>query len=147
VLLAELWLWTAGALDALLTPNSLALYLSRDKADGAMHVQATGLLSRMGPSDVTLRRLCWLAQCADAQASWSSVLTFAHERALRLGLPRASLEAWGRGVELPTGVLIAELWAVNVSFELTRTDCQVSVGGTTLPCPPAPTRRTGFVSF
>jgi hypothetical protein len=147
LLLPELWMWTAGALQALLTPNSLSLYLSRSGADGQMHVQASGLLSRLGPSDTTLRRLCWLAQCGDAQASWSSVLTFAHDGALRLRLPRASLDAWARGVELSTGVLISELWAVNLSFDLPQIDCEVSIAGMRQRCPPPPIRQTGFVSF
>lgn len=147
LLIPELWSWTAGCLEALLTPNSLGLYLSQGEAAEGPQVRACGLLARTGASDTGLRRLCWLAQCSDAQASWASVLTFAHDGELRLRLPRASLDAWARGVELPTGLLIAEWWAVNLSFELPKSDCTVSIGGTTQRCPPAPQRRPGFVSF
>lgn len=147
LLLAVLWAWTANALQALLTPNSLALFLGRSEGDGHFTVDASGLLARLGTSDTTLRRLCWLAQCSDAQASWSSVLTHAHDGAIRLELPSASFEAWVRGVQLPTGLLVSELWATHLSFELPRPQCRVSLGGTTLVCPPAPKRQTGLVSF
>lgn len=147
LLFPELWNWTDGCLEALLTPNSLALCLSCGDAADAPSVHVAGLLARTAASDTGLRRLCWLAQCSDAQASWSSVLTFAHRGELRLRLPRASLDVWARGVELPTGLLIGECWAVNLSFELPKSDYIVSVGGATRCCPPAPTRRTGFVSF
>jgi hypothetical protein len=147
LLLRELWMWSPAAMEALLTPNSLALYLRRiDGLEGA-HFQASGSLARVGASDSGLRRLCWLAQCSDAQSSWSSVLTFAHDGELRLRLPRASLEAWAWGVELRTGTLVAELSAVSLSFELPQEVCRIQLGRGDHLCPPAPRPRTGFVSF
>lgn len=147
LLLRELWMWNPSAMDALLTPNSLAVYLRHiDDAEGS-RVEVSGPLARVGGSDTGLRRLSWLAQCADAQASWSSVLTFAHDGALRLRLPRASLEAWAWGIELPTGTLVAELSAVSLSFELPQEGCRVLLGSASHRCPPVPQRRPGMVSF
>jgi hypothetical protein len=147
LVLPQLWLWTAGTLQPLLTPNSLALDLACSGAR-PMHVHTRGALGRLGTSDTTLRRLCWLAQCGSAQASWASVLTYAHEGRLELRLPRASLDAWVRTVELPTGLLIAEWWAVKLSFELPHPDCMVHMGAAAARrCPPAPEPRTGLVSF
>lgn len=146
-LLRELWVWAAGALEALLTPNSLALYLGRIDGPDGLCVEASGPLARVGGSDTSLRRLCWLAQCADAQASWSSVLTFAHRGELRLRLPRASLEAWAWGVELPMGTLVAELSAVYLSFDLPLEGCRVQLGSACHQCPPAPPRKMGLITF
>jgi hypothetical protein len=147
LLLRVLWMWNPSAMDALLTPNSLAMYLRHiDDAEGS-RVEVSGPLARVGGSDTGLRRLSWLAQCADAQASWSSVLTFAHDGALRLRLPRASLEAWAWGIELPTGTLVAELSAVSLSFELPQEGCRVLLGSDSHRCPPVPQRRPGMVSF
>lgn len=147
LLLRELWMWSPPAMEALLTPNSLALYLQRTEGVEGVHVEALGALACAGQSDTGLRRLCWLGQCGDAQASWSSVLTFAHDGALRLRLPRASLEAWAWGVELPTGTLVAELSAVSLSFELPQERCRVRLGRADRLSPPAPQRRTGLVTF
>lgn len=147
LLLRELWSWSPVAVDALLTPNSLALYLRRidDAQEG--RVEASGPLAHAGGSDTGLRRVSWLAQCADAQASWSSVLTFAHVGALSMRLPRASLEAWAWGIELPTGTLVAELSSVSLSFDLPQEGCRVQLGRASHRCPPNPERRSGLVSF
>jgi hypothetical protein len=146
LLLQELWAWTDGAAEALLTPNSLAMSLQRDEADGQLTVRVTGPLARLGSSDTTLRRLCWLAQCEDAAASWASVLTCAHQESLNLRLPRVNLDAWAWGVELPAGTLVAELSAVSLGFELPRKDCWVQIARTRTRCPDTPERRTGLVS-
>jgi hypothetical protein len=147
LLLQELWLWTAGAMEVLLTPNSLALYLRQFEASGRAHAEATGPLARVGDSDTSVRRLCWLAQCPDAQSSWSSVLTFAHQGALSLRLPRASIDAWAWGVEVDAGTLVTELSSVDLRFALPREDCQLLLGGAQRTCPMAPERKTGLVSF
>jgi hypothetical protein len=134
-------------MDAMPIPNSLALCLQRiDDAEG-IQLEVSGSLARGSSSDVGLRRLCWLAQCEDAQASWASVLTFAHDGALRLRLPHASLEAWAWGVELPTGILVTELSGVYLFFELPLENCLLRVGGTHHRCPPVLQRRTGLISF
>lgn len=147
LLLPLLWTWTAGALDALLTPNSLGMYLSRAEREDGLHVEASGLLARVGASDTSLRRLSWLAQCSDAQASWASVLTFAHNGELRLRLPSAALDVWAWGVELPTGLLVAELSPAPLEIDLPRSKCNVKVGNVTHDCPPPPLRPTGFATF
>lgn len=147
LLLPLLWVWTAGALDALLTPNSLAMYLSRTDREDGPHVHASGRLARVGSSDTSLRRLSWLAQCGDAQASWASVLTFAHSEELRLRLPSAGLDAWAWGVELPTGFLVAELSPTPLQIDLPTSKCHVKVGNVIHQCPPPPQRLTGFVTF
>lgn len=148
LLLQLLWAWTPGTLAPLLTPNSLAMYLSLSNQGNGLHVQASGLLANVGSSDTSLRRLTWLAQCGDAQASWASVLTFAHQDgALRLRLPRASIDAWAWGVELPTGFLVAELSPAPLSFDLPQRTCQLTIGAITRQCPPEPTRPTGFATF
>lgn len=147
LLLHELWAWSASATDALLTPNSLALYLQTIAAPAENRAAVSGPLKRAGGSDIGLRRLCWLAQSKDAQASWSSALTFAHEGAIRLRLPRASLEGWAWGVEWSTGTLVAELSAVSLNFELPDENCLIELGSATHRCPSASRRRPGLVSF
>lgn len=148
LLLRELWMWSASATDALLTPNSLSLCLGLGAGEQGPHVAASGALAHAGRSDTGLRRLCWLAQSADAQASWASVLTFAHEGALRMKLPRASFEAWVWGVELPAGVLVAELSAESLSFDLPQGEMKVRLGAAApRQCPPPAERRTGFLRF
>lgn len=147
LLLRELWMWNSSAMEALLTPNSLALYLGCATDAQELHVEASGPLAHAATSDTGLRRLSWLAQCADAQSSWSSVLSSAHSGELRLRLPHASLEAWAWGIELPSGTLVAELSAVTLSFELPREGCHVHLGRTIHICPLPPQRRPGMVSF
>lgn len=130
-----------------MTPNSLAVYLQRADLGEQLTVEATGALLQLGRSDTSLRRLSWLAQCQDARASWSSVLTSAHQGTLSLRLPTASLEAWAWGVELPTGLLVAELSAASLRFELPQEGCEVKLGQALLRCPAAPRRLSGLVSF
>lgn len=147
LVLQELWAWTAGAVEALLVPNGLAMSLQVEEAEGELTVHVTGPLARLARSDTTLRRLCWLAQCEEARASWSSVLTFAHRGALQLRLPRVAVDAWAWGVELPTGCLVAELSAVTLDFVLPQPVCWVQFGQSRFPCPAPPERRTGLVSL
>lgn len=147
LLLRLLWMWTDSATEALLTPNSLALCLQRHEVNGRLTIEATGSLLALGRSDTSVRRLCWLAQSGDARASWSSVLTFAHEGKLDLRLPTASLDAWAWGVETTTGFLVAELSAAHLRFVLSQEDCDVRLGKVQVSCPPTPRRPPGLVSF
>jgi len=148
LLLRALWAWTDGALKALMTPSGLALYLRRVSTPGGLAVEASGALADVGDSDTSLRRLCWLAQCADAQASWASVLTAAHAGDIRLRLPRASLEAWAWGVEVASGTLVAELSSVSLHFDLPEEGCEVRLGQAIRRCPlPQQLRPGGLVSF
>lgn len=148
LLLGELWAWVGSALDALMTPGGLALYLRQVSTDEGMAVETSGPLAKVGDSDTSLRRLCWLAQCADARVSWASVLTSAHFGDIRLRLPRASLQAWAWGVEVAVGTLVTELSAVFLQFDLPQEGCEVRLGNAVRRCPPPPTQRPGgLVSF
>lgn len=147
LLLRLLWMWTDSTPEVLMTPNSLTLGLQRGVVDGKLTVEAAGSFMSVGRSDTSLRRLCWLAQSSNARASWASVLTFAHEGKLGLRLPSASLDAWAWGVETQTGLLVAELSAPYLQFELSQEDCDVKLGRAQLRCPPAARRPTGLVSF
>lgn len=147
LLVRELWLWCGPALPALLLPNVLELFLSTVEGANGLVVRAAGPLARLGTGDTSLRRLSWLAQCPDARDSWSSVLSSAHGGAINLRLPRASMQAWGWGVELAHGILCAELSSVTLGFELPVEGVQMQLGQRTLRCPPAPVKRTGLVTF
>jgi len=147
LLLRELWLWSRPALYALFTPNVLDIYLSCSSGTDGVVVEAGGPLTRAASSDTGLRRLSWLAQCPDARASWSSVLSCAHAGAISLKLPRASLRAWGWGIKLRHGILVAELSSVSIGFELPAEGGRIQLGQRTLNCPKAQPRRTGLVSY
>lgn len=147
LLVRELWLWTETVLDALMTPNSLALYLGAAQEEENLLIQAYGPLAAAQQSDTALRRLSWLAQCEDARKSWSSVLTFAHKGDLRLSLPRAALEAWGWGVNISGGTLVAELSSADLRFVMPQEGGRMLLGKAERRCPPPAVRRGGFVSF
>ena len=138
LLIRELWLWSRDSLEALLTPGSLDLFLSgwSEHDNEEPHVGACGPFARArGPN---LRRLSWLAQCADARASWSSVLTFANAETLNLQLPNASFMAWGVGVQLQRGILISKLASPRVGFTLPVEGVPMRIGTRATRCPFAP---------
>ena len=137
LLIRELWLWSQDSLDALLTPGSLDLFLSGWCAnDEDPHVGACGPFARARGAN--LRRLSWLAQCADARASWSSVLTFANAETLSLRLPKASFTAWGVGVQLQRGILISKLASPRIGFTLPVEGVSMRIGTRATRCPFAP---------
>lgn len=147
LLIRALWLWSESALEALMTPNGLDVFLGRTVEDGQVVALATGPLRSSQPGDRHLRTLSWLTQQEAARHSWGSVLTNAHLGVLDLSLPVASLSGWAWGIELDEGVLACELNAVDIQFELSETDTLIRMGQTTWPCPPPIPRRTGFLSF
>lgn len=136
LLVRELWLWSRHALDALLTPGALDLFLS------AAELVDDGVIDACGPlahgRGATLRRLSWLAQCADARASWNSVLSYLHAGTLNLRLPKASLTAWGLGVQLDRGVLVSILGAVRIGFTLPVEGATMRFGRRSARCPHQP---------
>lgn len=147
LLVRELWLWTEAALQALMTPNSLALYLEVLQDPEGMLIQAHGPLAAAQQSDTALRRLSWLAQREDARRSWASVLTFAHGGDINVRLPCASLDAWGWGVDIAGGTLVAELSSVELRFGIPQEDGRMFLGKAERRCPPPPARRSGLISF
>ena len=136
LLLTELWVWSHHALHALLTPGSLDLYLRHGDPQEEPAIAASGPLGHGSGS--SLRRLSWLAQCADARASWNSVLTFAHSGALNLQLPQASLVAWGMGVRTSKGILVSALASVRIGFSLPIEGALIRIGRHAARCPYPP---------
>lgn len=137
LLIRELWLWSVDALGALLTPGSLDLFLRGASADEEPYVDACGPFARARGEN--LRRLSWLAQCADARASWSSVLTYANAEMLNLRLPRASFAAWGLGIQLQRGILVSRLASPRITFTLPVEGIPMRIRGRTMRCPFPPT--------
>lgn len=149
LLIRTLWLWSDWVLPALMTPNSLALYLGRTAAGRNGHLlHAIGGLSSWQFTDTHLRRLAWLGTDTDARNSWGSVLSSAYQGKLALRLPHARLSAWVWGVRVGTGVLACELLTPNLDFWLPEKNFLVKMGRTERPCPPAPPfmRRADFAA-
>lgn len=138
LLIRELWLWSADALDALLTPGSIDIFLSHSGEEDGLTLEACGPFARARGAN--LRRLSWLAQCQDARDSWASVLINANAEVLSLRLPRASMVAWGVGVRLQRGILVSRLTSSRISFSLPMEGLPVRVGKRILRCPYPPER-------
>lgn len=148
LLIQVLWLWSERSARMLWIPNSL---------DAEMGPAASGLAAKecvvtadyLGTqlSDVSLRRLAWLAQCSDARSSWSSVLTNAHIGKLSLSLPRAELNGWVWGIQVAGGVLACQLMAPHLTFDLVAKAATVRVGRTVHLVPDKPLPQRGLISF
>lgn len=143
-----LWLWSFDAGSALMTPNSVDLYVGRSKPQsGTGDFFASPVMASSQPSAMVIRRLMWLAQCADARLSWSNVLINAHLGELGLILPKAGFGAWAWGVQLEEGLLACELLSPQLSIQLPNENASMRVGGVVHACPPPPVRRKGIVRF
>jgi hypothetical protein len=140
LLIRELWLWSADALDALLTPASIELFLSLSCDHDELTLDAGGPFARA--KGANLRRLSWLAQCSDARESWASVLTYANAGALGLRLPRASMVAWGIGVPLQHGILVSRLASSRIGFSLPIEGAPMRIRGKVMRCPHPPEWRS-----
>lgn len=140
LLIRELWLWSADALDALLTPASLELFLSSSCEHEELTLDACGPFARARGAN--LRRLSWLAQCPDARDSWASVLTYANTEVLSIRLPRASMVAWGIGVRLRHGILVSRLASSRISFTLPIEGVPMRIKGRVTRCPFPPERMS-----
>jgi hypothetical protein len=137
LLIDRLWLWSAQALKALLTPNSLEIYLGQPTQGkiGSEVIASSELMSH-SPSQDAVQRIAWLSQSDDARRSWRSVLANAVQSRMDLTLPRARLKGWLWGVRLPQGLLACELASVELHVELPVADIRLRLGGTRKPGPP-----------
>ena len=143
LLIHLLWLWSPRAALKLATPGSADALIGSTSVDGVYHVDPSLLGSNRSATE--LRRAAWLAQCADARASWCSVHSYALRGRLNVDLPSARLSGWAWGVEMETGLLVAELHAAVLSFELPSPSALLRVGERNLPIPEEATRRPGHV--
>lgn len=143
LLIHLLWLWSPRAALKIAIPGSADALIGSTSVDGAYHVDP----ALLGPnrSAMELRRAAWLAQCGDARASWCSVLSYALRGRLNIDLPSARLSAWAWGIEMETGLLVAELHAAVLSFELPSPSALLRVGERRFPIPEEPIRRPGYV--
>jgi hypothetical protein len=132
LLIDRLWLWSAEAQKALLTPNSLEVYLGQP-AQGkfGLEVMASPELTSNSPSQDALQRIAWLSQSDDARRSWRSVLTNALQSRLDCTLPRARLKGWAWAVRLPHGLLACEMASIEIHVDLPVADLRLRVGTTT----------------
>jgi hypothetical protein len=131
LLIDRLWLCSAQALKALLTPNSLEIYLGRPtQGPSGLEVIASPELMSNSPSQDALQRIAWLSQSDDARRSWRSVLTNAFQSRMDLALPRARLKGWLWGVRLPHGLLACELASVELHVDLPVANIRLRVGRT-----------------
>lgn len=142
LLIRALWLWSDWLVPALLTPNSLALYLNHSKAEGGEElVRLSGGLSTWLWTETHMRRVAWLGRDADARDSWGSVLSRAYQGRLSLKLPHARLSTWVWGQRVAGGVLACELVTPNVDFYVPDKRVFIRMGSKVKPCPPAPPFR------
>lgn len=142
LLIRALWLWSDWVLPALLTPNSLSLYLGQGQAGKAKYVaQVIGGLSYWRVTETHLRRVAWLGLDAHARESWSSVLTSAYQGRLSLRLPHARLSTWAWGMRVAGGVLACELLTPHLDFWLPDKEIGIQMGRKLHPCPKAPPLR------
>lgn len=143
LLIHLLWLWSPRAAPKLVVPGSADALIGSTSVDGVYHVDPSLLGANRSATE--LRRAAWLAQCADARASWCSVHSYALRGRLNIDLPSASLSGWAWGVEMETGFLVAELHAAVLSFELPSPSALLRVGERRFPIPEEPIRRPGYV--
>lgn len=129
LLIERLWLWSSAALRAILTPNSLDVFVGRvaETDDGAEIAVDPQLASRT-PTELALHRIAWLALSSEARASWSSVLTSANNGRIDLRLPTARLSGWAWGAELASGFLACELSSLALEFDLPRAQLRIRIG-------------------
>jgi hypothetical protein len=146
LLIDRLWLWSAQALKALLTPNSLEIYLGQPtQGKFGLEVMASPELTSNSPSQDALQRIAWLSQSDDARRSWRSVLTNAFQSRMDLTLPRARLKGWLWGVRLPHGLLACELASVELHVDLPVANIRLRIGGTTKRGPSRATLLSGVI--
>lgn len=143
LLLANVWLWSLEAIDAILTPNSLDAYLAATRAGApSFNLAADARLASTAPTQVALGRIAWLAESPQARMSWSSVLANAYARRLDFQLPAAALSGWAWGVHLSSGFLVSEILSGQMQFTLRAPQTTIRVG-TTLHSPHV-TKRLGM---
>lgn len=117
LLIDKLWIWSARALRALLTPNSLGLLIQRC---GDQVLVSSDLVTSVVPMGAE-SRIRWLAASEDMHASWASVLMNAYEGRIDLCLPKASMRGWVWGARVRGGLLACELSSVELSADIANT--------------------------
>lgn len=148
LLLRELWLWSEPALNLLLTPHSLDLYVGRRCVDnGKAYSSVDKVFCSTGHGVKTQRRMAWLSQSEDARRSWRSVLTFAHQGKLDVLLPQASLRGWAWGIDLAPGLLVNRILSPYLTFDIPEPDLQIRIGPRLYRCPEQPPRQKGYLRF
>jgi len=142
LLIESLWFLSPDAVRALLTPNSLDVFISIPRVVKDQRTIAVGSeVIANPPSETVLRRLAWLAERADARFSWGSVLTNAYRNRLDLTLPKAELSGWVWGVRLPSGLLACELQSVDIRCSPSISLSRIRVGNTWHDFPRSQMRR------
>ncbi|MHB1770580.1 MAG: hypothetical protein ACYCST_02345 [Acidimicrobiales bacterium] len=136
LLMQHLWLWSDAALRAILTPNSLDVFLGAARANrSGIEVAADPQLTSRTPTDAALQRIAWLVESSEARASWNSVLTNAYKNRIDILLPPVSMSGWAWGVELSSGYLACELLSLRIKIELTEPLPQFRIGNVLHKCP------------
>lgn len=139
LLIQHLWLWSDAALRAILTPNSLDVFLGAARANrSGIEVAADPQLTSRTPTDAALQRIAWLVESSEARASWNSVLTNAYKTRIDAFLPPVSMSGWAWGVELSSGYLACELLSLRLKIELTEPLPLLRIGNVLHQCPRAP---------
>jgi hypothetical protein len=137
LLIDRLWLWSARALKILLTPNSLEIYIGRPiQGARGLEVTARREFVSSSTSQETMQRIAWLAQSADAQRSWRSVVSNALQSRLDCVMPRARLKGWLWGVRLPQGILVCELSSCEIHLNELVAPILIRMGKTSHSWPP-----------
>ena len=138
LLIQHLWLWSDAALRAILTPNSLDVFLGAARANrSGIEVAADPQLTSRTPTDAALQRIAWLVESSEARASWNSVLTNAYQNRIDILLPPVSMSGWAWGVELSSGYLACELLSLRLNIELTEPLPMFRIGNVLHQCPRA----------
>jgi hypothetical protein len=147
LLIDRLWLWSARALQILLTPNSLEIYVGRP-VQGARGLEVTARreFASGSASQETAQRIAWLAQSTDAQRSWRSVLSNALQSRLDCVLPRARLNGWLWGIRLPQGILVCELSSCEIHLDERVAPVLIRMGKISRTWSPKPTAVLQFDS-
>ena len=145
LLIRLLWLWSRRAAAHLFAPGSADYLISRADASGRVNV--SNALVSSSYSSTELRRAGWIGCREDARASWSSVLTMALGGRMSLTMPSAHLHAWVWGVDLPNGLLAADLLSPVLSFDFGVTNPVLHFAQGAKAVPAQPPTPCGFVRF
>lgn len=152
LLMQHVWLWSDAALRAILTPNSLDVFLGAARANrSGIAVAADPNLTSRTPTDAALQRIAWLVESSEARASWNSVLTNAYQNRIDILLPSVSMSGWAWGVELSSGYLACELFSLRLNIELTEPLPLFRIGNVLYKCPctssPPPARSVASLDI
>ncbi len=130
LLIERLWLLgSKAAIRAILTPNSLDVYLgAAEPTSNGIEVAVDPQLASRNPTDEALQRIAWLVQSSEARTSWRSVLTNAYQDRLDLTPPMIALTGWIWGVELRSGFMACEIMSMHPQLQLTEPPPRIRIG-------------------